>query len=87
MNAREQQNKERDEAFLSLDKNRILAYFEKYDISSKDDDDDDLTEDEKELIFWAGVHKVITTLRSATEEQKMMSRIWLYSHGFRETFG
>lgn len=85
MNDRVQQNKERDEAFLSLDKNRILSYFEKYGIDIKDDDD--LTEDEKELIFWASVHKGITALRSATEEQKMMSRIWLYSHGFRETFG
>lgn len=86
MNDRAQQNKEREEAFLSLDKKRILAYFEKYGIDIKDDDDDDLTEDEKELIFWAGVHKIITALRSATEDQKMISRIWLYSHGFRETF-
>lgn len=86
MNDRRQQNKERDEAFLSLDKKRILSYFEKYNIDIKDDDEH-LTEKEKELIFWAGVHKVITAIRSATEEQKMMSRIWLYCHGFRETFG
>lgn len=73
-----QKRKDMEEAFLSLDKEKIRSYMKKYGIED---------EPENELVFWAGVHKCITALKDVPEEKKMMSRIWLYSHGFRETFG
>lgn len=65
---------ERDFALLSLDKERILNYMKKYNISQ----DDDITEEE----FWAGVHYSILALRSANEKQKARSRTWLLLHNY-----
>ena len=64
--------KDRDSAFLSLNKSKILAYCKKYDVSVPVDGD----------IFWAGVHKAILHINSATPEQKDNSAKWLISHGF-----
>ena len=44
--------KERNEALLSLDREKILAYGKKYNVK--------FPEDEK--IFWVGVHKAICSL-------------------------
>ena len=44
--------KERNEALLSLDKEKILAYGKKYNVKFP----------ENEKIFWAGVHKAICNL-------------------------
>lgn len=65
--------KERDEALLSLDKKKILAYSKKYSVKFP----------KNETAFWAGVHKAITALDSATEEQKQRSRDWLVANGFK----
>ena len=52
--------KERDEAMLSLDKDKIVSFCKKYGVPVP----------ENELVFWAGVHKAIVALNSATDEQK-----------------
>ena len=64
--------RERDEAFLSLDRKKILRFCVRWHICVPRD----------ETIFWCGVHKVIVNLNSATEEQKNKSLEWLRSHGF-----
>lgn len=64
--------KDRDEAFLSLDKEKIIAYMNKYDVDVP----------QNELVFWAGVHKAIMQLRSASKEQKEKSSSWLLKNGF-----
>ncbi|MBC3517200.1 hypothetical protein H8K20_12450 [Neobittarella massiliensis] len=64
--------KDRDAAFLSLKKSKILAYCKKYGVSAPIDGD----------IFWAGVHKAILVINSATPEQKSNSKKWLISHGY-----
>lgn len=65
--------KERDDALLSLDKKKILAYSRKYGVQFS----------KNEKVFWAGVHKAITAMTSATEEQKQRSRDWLVANGFK----
>lgn len=60
--------KDRDE---SLDKEKILAYCRKYCIAMP----------KNELAFWAGVHKSIMHINSATDEQKQRSCEWLTNHG------
>lgn len=64
--------KERDRAFLSLDKQKILMFCRIWHICVPED----------ETIFWCGVHKVIVNINSATEEQKRKSYEWLKEHGF-----
>lgn len=65
--------KERDEAFLSLDKDKIVAYCKKYDVPLP----------KSEEVFWAGVHKAICNINSANAGQKLNSMIWLVNHGYR----
>lgn len=64
--------KERNEAILSLDKDRILKYCQKYNVSLSND----------EIIFWASVHKTVCSINTATEEQRKHSKQWLSEHGF-----
>lgn len=69
--------KERNEAFLSKDKDKILAYCKKYKI--------DLPEDGE--VFWAGVHKAICNLyllenSPVTLEQYNESYDWLTDRGY-----
>lgn len=72
--------KERDEAFLSLDKDKILKFCAKYNLDSGKDLDEEA--------FWAGVHKAITAIKSAPEHMKKRSAKWLtergYSHFYKE---
>lgn len=68
--------KERNEAFLSKDINKIKAYCEKYGIEIPKD----------ERILWLGVHKAICNLYLAenspiTLEQYQESYDWLERHG------
>ena len=68
--------KERNEALLSLDKEKILAYGKKYNVK--------FPEDEK--IFWAGVHKAICSLylipvNKITKSQYEKSKEWLKENG------
>ena len=70
--------KERNEALLSLDKEKIIAYSKKHNI--------DLPKDEK--VFWAGVHKAICNLYlystndEISLEQYERSYTWLSENGF-----
>ena len=69
--------KERDEAMLSLDKDKILAYCKKYGVPIP----------KNETVFWAVVHKTILYLNAATKEQKEKSAAWLVEHGFKPEIG
>lgn len=64
--------KERNEAFLSLDKNKIMMFCRRWHICLPTD----------ETVFWCGVHKVVANTASATEDQKERSIAWLTEHGF-----
>lgn len=63
---------ERDEALLSLDKMKIIAYCKKYGIPVV----------KEEEVFWAGIHKAILQIKSATDAQKQRSYDWLIAHKF-----
>lgn len=67
--------KERDEAILSLDRDKIISYMKKYDIPINSND----------LVFWASIHKAIMALKSASKEQKENSSKWLKENGFSTT--
>lgn len=64
--------KERDESLLSLDKDKITKFLNKYGVPIPKD----------ETVFWAGVHKAIWNLNSANADQKLNSMMWLTEHGF-----
>ena len=55
--------RDRDKALLSLEKEKIIAYCKKYGIPIP----------EKEIVFWAGVHKGIVSMNASTAEQKCNS--------------
>lgn len=65
--------RERNEAFLSLDKKKILKFCKIWHICVPTND----------IVFWCGVHKVIVNTDAATEEQKRNSLEWLKEHGFK----
>ena len=67
---------ERNAAFLSLEKEQILNYCKKYDVSIPDD----------ELVFWAGVHKARLQI-DIPETEKNISRQWLKDNGFNQSIG
>lgn len=72
--------KDRNEAFISGDEEKIKAYCEKYGIEIP----------ENEEIFWAGVHKSICNLflvesNGITIEQYDKSYNWLIDHGYTPT--
>ena len=69
--------RERDEALLSLDKEKIRAYLMKYGVAY---------EPENEMVWWAGIHKAILGIRSATPEQVERSKKRLEYHGFLPEF-
>ena len=64
--------KERDESLLSLNKQKITKFLNKYGVPIPKD----------EVVFWAGVHKAIWNLNSANADQKLNSMMWLTEHGF-----
>jgi hypothetical protein len=64
--------KDRNEALLSLDRDKIVAYCRKYNVPIH----------ENETVFWADVHKGIVAMDSATDEKKIESANWLIEHGF-----
>lgn len=69
--------KDRNEAFTSMDKDKIVAYCKKYEIS--------IPEDETE--FWAGVHKAVCNLFLLEDspisiEQYNKSYEWLILNGY-----
>lgn len=69
--------KDRNETFASMDKDKILAYCKKYDITIPED----------ENVFWAGVHKTVCNLyllenSPISIEQYNRSYDWLEEHGY-----
>lgn len=62
---------ERDQALRSLDREQITAYLRHYNLAIPTD----------EWVFWAGVHKAILCLPSATREERIRSLRWLIDHG------
>lgn len=64
--------KDRDEALLSLDKDKILAFYKKYGLPYS----------KKEKIFWATVYKCIYHINASTEKQKAEAEAWLIENGF-----
>lgn len=64
--------RERNDAILSMDEEKIRDYDRKYGVS----------EPQEDIVFWAGIHKSILALKAASEEQKMASKAWLDRHGF-----
>lgn len=70
-NAIKQFVKERNEALLSLDKEKITRYMEKRGIKVP----------KNELIFWGGVYKSICNITDAPPEIKDKASAWLKSHG------
>lgn len=72
--------KERNEAFLSLDKFKIVKYCIKYGIAVPPND----------KIFWTGVHKAICNMylipeNNVTKEQYERSKQWLKENNFTES--
>jgi hypothetical protein len=65
--------KDRNEAFLSLDRNKIEAFIKKWDCC-------DIPSNER--VFWAGVHKARLSIVSMPKRAKEISRKWLVEHGF-----
>lgn len=68
----EQYVKERDEVILSLDKEKIMKFSQKYGIHFPN----------SEKAFWAGVHKTILHINASSDEQKRNSWKWLIENGF-----
>ena len=70
-------SEERAEVLTSLDKNRIIEFYRRYDVEIPED----------ETIFWAGIHKAICALwnfrdKNITQENYRTSSEWLRKHGF-----
>ena len=72
--------KDRNEAFASMDKEKIRAYCNKYKIALPEEDE----------VFWMGVHKAVCNLflledSPITLEQYNESYKWLAHHGATPT--
>lgn len=72
--------KDRNEAFSSADKEKIIAYCKKYHISIPEDEE----------LFWAGVHKSVCNLYLLEDspinmKQFITSSNWLREHGYTES--
>lgn len=66
--------KDRREALLSMDKEKLLAYAKKYEVKSIPSDDE---------IFWIGIHKARTACVDLPMEERSKSKQWLTNLGFR----
>ena len=62
---------ERNEALLSLDRNRIEKFAKKYGIAFPSSDE----------AFWRGVHKAICAITTFPLAVRQMSADWLFKHG------
>lgn len=63
--------KERNEAFFSLDRQRIEAYLKKRGIKIPEND----------IVFWAAIYKCIYNTKEAPGELKEQALTWLHAHG------
>lgn len=68
----EQFKKDRDKALLSLDKEKILAFYAKYGLPYA----------KKDKVFWATVYKCIYHIDASTKKQKTEAKQWLLQNGF-----
>ena len=67
---------DRNEALLSLDREKIIEYCQKYGARFSSN----------EKVFWASVHKARIAIKSFPETEKEKSRKWLRENGFRTDF-
>jgi len=63
--------RERNEAFTSLDREKILAYMER----------NGMTMPRGERMLWASVHMARLGIKTMSEEEKEKSRQWLRENG------
>jgi hypothetical protein len=68
----------RDEALLSLNKEKIEAFMNKWNAGFPY---------VSEVVFWAAVHKARLEILSFPEEEKEKSRQWLLENGFNRYGG
>ena len=71
----EQFNRDSAEAFQSLDETKIRAFFAKYNPNA--------TLPAEPLVFWAAVHKAITSRTELPIEFRRKSKAYLTEHGFK----
>jgi len=64
--------KQRDEAFISMDKDKILAYLKSQGAPAPS----------SEIVLWVAAHKTRLYLPCISAEEKEKSRIWLIENGF-----
>lgn len=64
--------KDRDEALLSLDVEKLKAYAAKYNAKLAEPGSD---------LFWASIHKARTAANGIPEDAKQLSRDWLKERG------
>ena len=64
--------RERDSALLSMDEQQIRAYFLKYNSDAGPSDPD---------VFWRGIHKARTAIKTLPMEERQKSKRWLLDHG------
>ena len=67
--------KERNEAMFSLEKEKIVSYCKKYDV----------TIPENEQVFLAGVYKSILAIENSPEHLRQKAIEYLDGHGFKRT--
>lgn len=63
--------KERDDALHSLDRDKLIAYMNKYGVRIPQD----------ELVFWAAIHKARANNINMTPAEVVESLDWLQAHG------
>lgn len=68
--------KDRDEALLSMDKDKIIKYLKKYGENT------DFSENER--LFWTTIHTARVNLFSLPAEEREKSRIWLIENKHRK---
>lgn len=67
---------ERNEALYSFDKEKILAFIEKWTPDAQVPKDD--------TVFWAGICKAICNINGVPERVLNKAKKWLYKNGFSE---
>ena len=66
---------DRNEALLSLNRAKILSYFDKYGVECPDNEE----------VMWISIHKCRLALEYFPEEAKEVSRKWLLERGYKTT--
>lgn len=69
--------RERNEALLSLDREKIERFAKKYGVAMPSSDE----------AFWRGVHKAICNITNIPFEVRQKSADWLFEHGSTPEIG